>query len=203
MAPQKHLEFSKINHSSRSKETITVKVWKFQVSIKRSNLMLTYYDKIKGKTILFVFNFFEDCKVERKNTGRSGHATFHKRLSKDATEKDTNSTSFGQPNSFPSQGILSKFKSQVLLNPRSKLRLSHDILREKVWNKLAVDFEDWWAMVYIENIKSIHIRNLNNPFAGKGQAVWGGCYYNFDSKESSSIWKFDTLSWYQKGVCYN
>ena len=67
---------------------------------------------------------------------------FTKKLNKDATEKETNSTSIGIPNSFPSQGILSKIKNQVLLNPRSKLRLSHDILREKVRKTLVIDFED-------------------------------------------------------------
>ena len=60
--------------------------------------------------------------------------TFHKKLGKETGEKESHTTPLGVTNNFTSSGIFSKLKNQVLLNPRSKLRLSHDILREKVSN---------------------------------------------------------------------
>ena len=75
---------------------------------------------------------FQEGKPERKNPVKSGHVTFNKKFGKEAAEKESNSISSGVSSSFPSHGILSKLKNQALLNPRSKLRLSHEILREKV-----------------------------------------------------------------------
>ena len=141
MAPPKFLDFAKNFNSSKKQDHNSSKVGH---NFDSNCIEYKYY------SILFKFlramNFtlinpktFQEGKPERKTPGKSGHVTFNKRLGKETAEKESNITSSGASSSFPSHGILSKLKNQALLNPRSKLRLSHDILREKV-NKMYVYF---------------------------------------------------------------
>ena len=81
---------------------------------------------------LIIPKTFQEGKPERKTPGKSVHVTFNKKFGKETAEKESNNNSSGPSSIFPSHGILSKLKNQALLNPRSKLRHSHDILREKV-----------------------------------------------------------------------
>ena len=80
---------------------------------------------------------FQDTKVEPKTQGKPGIPKFLKKSGKgslDGSEKDVPNTSVPASKLNSPHALLSKLKSQVLLNQKAKLKLHHDLIREKVTN---------------------------------------------------------------------
>ena len=132
MAPPKFLDFAKNFNSTKKQDINRSKVGhNFDSNCIEYKYYLFKFLRAMNFTLI-IPKTFQEGKPERKTPGKSGHVTFNKKFGKETTEKESNSSSSGATSSFPSHGILSKLKNQALLNPRSKLRHSHDILREKV-----------------------------------------------------------------------
>ena len=80
---------------------------------------------------------FQDTKVEAKTQAKAGFPRFPKKSGKgslDGSEKDTPTTSVAAAKLNSPHALLSKLKNQVLLNQKAKLKLHHDLIREKVTN---------------------------------------------------------------------
>ena len=78
---------------------------------------------------------FQDTKVEPKTQARPAIPRFPKKSGKgslDGSEKDIPNTSVVASKLNSPHALLSKLKSQVLLNQKAKLKLHHDLIRERV-----------------------------------------------------------------------
>ena len=78
---------------------------------------------------------FQDAKAESKTQGKTGIAKFTKKSGKgslEGSEKDIPTISVPASKLNSPHALLSKLKSQVLLNQKAKLKLHHDLIREKV-----------------------------------------------------------------------
>ena len=80
---------------------------------------------------------FQDTKVQPKTQARPAIPRFPKKSGKgslDGSEKDIPNTSVVASKLNSPHALLSKLKSQVLLNQKAKLKLHHDLIRERVTN---------------------------------------------------------------------
>ena len=80
---------------------------------------------------------FQDTKAEPKAQAKAAIPRFLKKSGKgslDGSEKDVPSTPVAASKLNSPHALLSKLKSQVLLNQKAKLKLHHDLIREKVTN---------------------------------------------------------------------